>query len=126
MKLEGNHTYRPAVAGETGVEIETLGDAPITIQGLANGTYWLEETQQPTGYNKLTERKNVELKDGNNTATMSDKTYVSGGLHIVNQSGTVLPGTGGMGTTLFYVVGGGLMVAAFVLLVAKKRMENKD
>lgn len=126
VKLEGDHTYRPAVAGETGVVIETLGDAPITIQGLANGTYWLEETQQPTGYNKLTERKSVKLENGNNTATMSDKTYVSGGLHIVNQSGTVLPGTGGMGTTLFYVVGGGLMVAAFVLLVAKKRMENKD
>ena len=120
------HTYRPAVAGETGVVIETLGDAPITIQGLANGTYWLEETQQPAGYNKLTERKSVKLENGNNTATMSGTTYQSGGLHIVNQSGTVLPGTGGMGTTLFYIVGGGLMVAAFVLLVAKKRMENKD
>ena len=121
-----DHTYRPAVGEEKGDEIVTKGDAPITIQGLANGTYWLEETQQPTGYNKLTERKSVKLENGNNTATMSDKTYVSGGLHIVNQSGTVLPGTGGMGTTLFYVVGGGLMVAAFVLLVAKKRMENKD
>lgn len=120
------HTYRPAVGEEKGDEIVTKGNAPITIQGLANGTYWLEETQQPTGYNKLTERKSVELKDGNNTATMNGTTYQSGGLHIVNQSGTVLPGTGGMGTTLFYVVGGGLMVAAFVLLVAKKRMENKD
>lgn len=129
VKLEGNHTYRPAVAGEIGVVIETLGNAPITIQGLANGTYWLEETQQPTGYNKLTERKSVKLENGNNTATMEGTTYNpanNGGLHIVNQSGTVLPGTGGMGTTLFYVVGGGLMVAAFVLLVAKKRMENKD
>ena len=121
-----DHTYRPAVGEEKGDEIVTKGDAPITIQGLANGTYWLEETQQPAGYNKLTERKSVELKDGNNTATMNGTTYQSGGLHIVNQSGTVLPGTGGMGTTLFYVVGGGLMVAAFVLLVAKKRMENKD
>ena len=120
------HTYRPAVAGETGVVIETLGDEPITIQGLANGTYWLEETQQPAGYNKLTERKSVKLENNNNTASMNDKTYQSGGLHIVNQSGTVLPGTGGMGTTLFYIVGGGLMVAAFVLLIAKKRMENKD
>ena len=120
------HTYRPAVNGEPGDAIVTKGDKVITIQGLANGTYWLEEIQQPTGYNKLTERKSVKLENGNNTATMNDKTYVSGGLHIVNQSGTVLPGTGGMGTTLFYVVGGGLMVAAFVLLVAKKRMENKD
>ncbi len=120
------HTYRPAVGDENGDEIVTKGDALITIQGLANGTYWLEETQQPTGYNKLTERKSVELKDGNNTATMDNKIYQSGGVHIVNQSGTVLPGTGGMGTTLFYIVGGGLMVAAFVLLIAKKRMENKD
>ena len=121
-----DHTYRPAVGDEKGDEIVTKGDAPITIQGLANGTYWLEETQQPTGYNKLTERKSVTLKDGNNTAAMNDKIYQSGGVHIVNQSGTVLPGTGGMGTTLFYIVGGGLMVAAFVLLIAKKRMENKD
>ena len=121
-----DHTSRPAVGEEKGDVIVTMGDALITIQGLANGTYWLEETQQPTGYNKLTERKSVTLENGNNTATMNDKTYASGGVHIVNQSGTVLPGTGGMGTTLFYVVGGGLMVAAFVLLVAKKRMENKD
>ena len=45
--------------------------------------------------------------------------------NIVNQSGTVLPSTGGMGTTVFYVVGGGLMAVAVVLLVTKKRMENK-
>ena len=44
---------------------------------------------------------------------------------IVNNRGTTLPSTGGMGTTLCYVVGGGLMVAAIVLLVTKKRMENK-
>ena len=124
-----DHTYRPAVGDEKGDDIVTIGNAPITIQGLANGTYWLEEIQQPAGYNKLTERKSVKLENGNNIATMEGTTYNpanNGGLHIVNQSGTVLPCTGGMGTTLFYIVGGGLMVAAFVLLIAKKRMENKD
>lgn len=124
-----DHTYRPAVGDEKGDDIVTIGNAPITIQGLANGTYWLEEIQQPAGYNKLTKRKSVKLENGNNIATMEGTTYNpanNGGLHIVNQSGTVLPGTGGMGTTLFYIVGGGLMVAAFVLLIAKKRMENKD
>ena len=45
--------------------------------------------------------------------------------NIINKSGTVLPSTGGMGTTVFYVVGGGLMAVAVVLLVTKKRMENK-
>ena len=43
---------------------------------------------------------------------------------IENKRGTVLPGTGGIGTTIFYVVGGGLMVAAAILLITKKRMEN--
>ena len=38
---------------------------------------------------------------------------------------TLLPGTGGIGTTIFYVVGGGLMVAAAILLITKKRMENR-
>ena len=44
---------------------------------------------------------------------------------IENNTGAVLPSTGGMGTTVFYVVGGGLMAVAVVLLVTKKRMENK-
>ena len=44
---------------------------------------------------------------------------------IVNNAGTTLPGTGGIGTTIFYVVGGGLMVAAAILLITKKRMENR-
>ena len=43
---------------------------------------------------------------------------------VKNNHGTTLPGTGGIGTTIFYVVGGGLMVAAAVLLITKKRMEN--
>ena len=44
---------------------------------------------------------------------------------VINNAGTTLPSTGGMGTTVFYVVGGGLMAVAVVLLVTKKRMENK-
>ena len=46
-------------------------------------------------------------------------------INIRNNRGTVLPGTGGIGTTIFYVVGGGLMVAAAILLITKKRMENR-
>ena len=44
---------------------------------------------------------------------------------VENNRGTTLPGTGGIGTTIFYVVGGGLMVAAAILLITKKRMENR-
>ena len=120
-------TYRVAKSGETGVEIETVDTGYITINGLGNGDYWLEETQQPTGYNKLSTREKLTVKDGNLSTTMTGTTWTegNGGVHIINNSGTVLPSTGGMGTTLFYVLGGGLMVAAVVLLVTKKRMENK-
>lgn len=119
-------TYRPAVGTETGTVILTRDDRPITIQGLASGIYWLEEVRQPEGYNKLDARQSVELSGGNNTAEMNGTGYVSGGKQIINQTGTILPGTGGRGTTLFYLVGGGLMLAAVVLLVAKKRMEHRD
>ena len=120
-------TYRVAKSGETGVEIETVDTGYITINGLGNGDYWLEETQQPTGYNKLSTREKLTVKDGNLSTTMTGTTWTegNGGVHIINNSGTGLPSTGGMGTTLFYVLGGGLMVAAVVLLVTKKRMENK-
>ena len=120
-------TYRVAKSGENGVEIETVNTGYITIKGLGNGEYWLEETQQPKGYNKLSAREKLTVKDGNLSTTMTDTTWTAGdgGVHIINNSGTVLPSTGGMGTTLFYVIGGGLMVAAVVLLVTKKRMENK-
>ncbi|MBQ4089205.1 MAG: LPXTG cell wall anchor domain-containing protein, partial [Clostridia bacterium] len=47
------------------------------------------------------------------------------GVHVVNKSGTMLPETGGIGTTLFYVIGGVLVAAAVVLLVTRKRMSEK-
>ena len=59
------------------------------------------------------------------TYNSAEKSYTSGGFGVENNAGTTLPSTGGMGTTVFYVVGGGLMAVAVVLLVTKKRMENK-
>ena len=53
---------------------------------------------------------------------MNGDTYASGGVAVENNKGTVLPSTGGIGTTIFYVVGSVLVIAAGVLLVTKKRM----
>ena len=128
LVADGDNTYRVAVNSETGVEIVANATSKITIKGLTKGTYWLQETEAPQGYNGLTARVKVDLTSGNNVATMDGITYTpenNAGIHIVNNTGTTLPSTGGMGTTLFYVIGGGLMVAAVVLLVTKKRMENK-
>ena len=126
--------YRVAETSETGSieEIEINSYKAVTISGLNKKTYYLEETQAPAGYNKLTERQPVELsKEGFNCdATINNSgsegaEWTSGGVQVINNTGATLPSTGGMGTTLFYVLGGGLMVAAVVLLVTKKRMENK-
>lgn len=99
--------YRPIVAGETGVEIEA---GTATVKGLdADTTYYLEETVAPDGYNMLTERFEVTLNGDNN---------------VVNQAGATLPTTGGMGTTIFYIIGALLVAGAVVVLVARRRVRE--
>lgn len=127
---ESDSIYRVATADEEGVEIVTIGTAPILIKGLDNKVYYLEETEAPKGYNKVEDRTPVDLIAKSqivNATITADTVYNTsmGGVAIANNAGATLPSTGGMGTTIFYVVGGGLMIAAVVLLVTKKRMENK-
>ena len=101
--------YRVAMAGEQGVNI-VVGNK--LIKGLdEEAVYVLEETKAPAGYNMLTTYTREVTPD--------DTTVVE----VVNQSGTELPSTGGIGTTIFYALGGLMAVGAGVLLVAKKRME---
>lgn len=116
-------------------KVKTPANGNITFEGLDAGTYYLEETKAPVGYNKLTAPITVVIDRGtlptvasqtiSYTVKYGDTTADDHVVRVENKAGTVLPSTGGMGTTLFYVIGGGLMVAAIVLLVTKKRMENK-
>lgn len=119
--------YRVAKDGETGVIIETTAGGQVTIQGLDAKSYWLEETEAPTGYNLLTEREQVDLSGETNLVRTSDDTgkVTTYGLQVINNAGTQLPETGGIGTTIFYIVGGVLVLAAVVLLVTKKRMNRE-
>jgi fimbrial isopeptide formation D2 family protein/LPXTG-motif cell wall-anchored protein len=124
---DANGNYRVATTGEKGTTTTiTVKNGKVNIYGLAGKTYTLTETKAPDGYNKLVTPETVNLTDGSKaSATIESETYVDGGVVVKNNAGTVLPSTGGMGTTLFYVIGG-LMVAAVVLLVTKKRMEHKN
>lgn len=120
----------------------------FTFKGLDDGEYTLTETVTPEGYNTIdpitftvaathgTEwdgegvRGNLITAFTGNAASEEitftpDKGTGALTTNVINKSGTTLPSTGGMGTTVFYVVGGGLMAVAVVLLVTKKRMENK-
>lgn len=126
---EGNGVYRVATAAEKAAEgfvSATIKAGKVTIKGLDSGTYYLEETKAPAGYNVLAERVEVKIDHANLTATVEGDTYVSGGVQVINQTGAELPSTGGIGTTVFYVVGGLLVVAAGVLLVTRKRMSKSE
>lgn len=128
-------TYRVATASDAKTTyVMTAGN--ITIKGLDDAEYYLYETKAPAGYNRLTEPVKFKInatydETGDSCTAVStkvgDAAAAATGLKVSveNNAGTTLPSTGGMGTTVFYVVGGGLMAVAVVLLVTKKRMENK-
>ena len=128
---ENLNTYRVAYTEEeknASVVIKAK-NGKATIFGLGNGKYYLEETKQPEGFNKLKDRANVTI-DGDDlkaqTTTENDVTkYVIGGVHIINTNGTVLPSTGGLGTTLFIAIGSLVALLAAVVLVTNKRMANE-
>ena len=92
-------------------------EGKATVDGLAGKNYWLEETKAPNGYNMLTERQVVTFND-NDTPATDDFAAVT----VENHAGSELPSTGGMGTTVIYIVGGVLVAGAAVLLVTRRRM----
>ena len=120
--MDDGVTYRRARADETGVEI-VVTNGQVRVVGFDNGTYYLEETKAPDGYNILTARQKFIISDGNLDATFNGSIFSSGsGVHVVNKTGTMLPETGGMGTVLFVTAGMFVALATGVLLVTKKRM----
>lgn len=125
-KTAANDVYRVAKTGETVTTITSPESGKFKIQGLGAGTYFLTETKQPDGYNKLSgpvtvvidENGKVMVKKG---ANLEDATEVK----IENKSGTVLPFTGGAGTTMIYLIGGALVLGSGVVLVTKRRVKGK-
>ena len=128
-------SYTVAPAGYNGPVVYVMTAGDITINGLDDTTvYYLYETKAPAGYNRLTAAVRFEITAtyndaGDNctnvTAMVNNDVQQSVSVSVRNNKGSTLPSTGGIGTTIFYVIGGGLMAVAAVLLVTKKRMNNK-
>ncbi len=115
----------------------------FTFSGLDDGKYRLTETKTPAGYNTIEPIEftitaehdvlsdNPALTSLSGNATTGEITFTSstteGSLSadVVNKAGSTLPETGGMGTTIFYILGGLLVLFAVVLLVSKKRMSSE-
>ena len=120
--------YRVAKRGETGTvaTITSPKSGKFTIQGLGAGTYYLTETKQPAGYNKLSTPVTVVIdKDGKVKVKNGDDYDEVNRVDVENKTGTVLPSTGGMGTTMIYLIGGALVLGSGVVLATKRRVKNK-
>lgn len=110
------------VTDMTAATVKTTDDSgAASFDGLANGDYYLVETKAPDGYNQLTEPHKVTV-----AGSSTDTTKLTAIAKVANSTGAELPSTGGMGTTLFYVLGAVLVVGAGVLLITKKRMSDAN
>ena len=146
----GAYTYAGTNPGEGLTNrITTPDSGVIVVKGVKSGSYTITEFKAPDGYNKLTAPVTVTAvktgktttqttvyldKDGNKVDESAKVTEVPVNIDtiaatavvVLNKAGTELPSTGGMGTTIFYVLGSALVLGAVVLLVTKKRMSDAN
>ena len=141
LKGAGFTLYKKNASGRyeaVGSELKGEDMTTFTWSGLDDGDYKLVETTTPSGYNTIPD---IEFTiTATHDASSDNPTLISlnGGdkftgeistgvvsANIENQSGAQLPSTGGIGTTIFYVLGSVLVIGAAVLLVTKKRMSTK-
>ncbi len=113
----GVKTY--CVSADGSETITTTDDGTFKLRGLKSGTYYLLEIEAPQGYNPMKEPQEVIVDEHGNISHENNTVLV------LNYSGKILPSTGGIGTTVFYVVGGILVVGAVVALVTKKKMSAR-
>lgn len=124
------NAYVPATGEGASANIVSQADGTFNIIGLDAGTYTLKETVAPEGYNLATDTTvtisatHVE-NEGTPTMTLND-TCAGMNNTIVDTSGSSLPSTGGMGTTLFYLGGGAMVAVAGIVLITKKRMGKNN
>lgn len=110
-----------------GLEILTSLDntGRVDIEGIKAGTYYLKEVEAPKGYNKLASAINVRIDSDGKIYLNGSNVVNAGDVKVENKTGTLLPSTGGMGTTIIYMAGAILVIASGIVLVSKKRSKAK-
>lgn len=128
VKVKENGT--DYIVGETDSNnnVMTSGTEVFNINGLKAGIYYLKEIEAPKGYNKLANPIKITISQNdakNQVVTVGDDTNPVDEVGVENKTGTVLPSTGGAGTTMIYLIGGALVLGSGVVLVTKRRVKGK-
>ncbi|WP_308585143.1 SpaH/EbpB family LPXTG-anchored major pilin [uncultured Holdemanella sp.] len=120
FKLNNDNKYRYDKTGTA--TLESLSTGHIDIEGLKAGTYYLKETEAPKGYNLLKDIQTIEITEDGEVKL---KGKVCDEVKVKNNAGTLLPSTGGMGTTMIYLVGAVLVLGSGIVLASKRRANSK-
>lgn len=116
-------------ADAVGTALQTNDSGLITAKGLDAGTYTLEEIAAPAGYNLLKDKVIMTISEETGDVTYryagSPEDEAGNHLDVVDETGSELPSTGGMGTTALYAVGAVLVVGAGVTLVVRRRAHHE-
>lgn len=128
--VSDNTGYVKADSDDTSTDtiLTVVGDETgINVRGLRAGTYYLIEKTTADGYNLLSTSIAVTIDANGDVSVGSSNMFTAADntVTVNNQSGTVLPSTGGIGTTIFYVIGGLLVLGAAIVLVARRKAESK-
>lgn len=97
----------------------------IDVEGLKAGTYYLKETKAPDGYNLLKKPVTITIDSEGKIYVDGSGEVNNGDVRVQNNSGTLLPNTGGVGTTMIYLIGGVLVLGSGVVFATKRRVKNK-
>lgn len=97
----------------------------IDVEGLKAGTYYLKETKAPDGYTLLKKPVTITIDSEGKIYVDGSGEVNNGDVRVQNNSGTLLPNTGGVGTTMIYLIGGVLVLGSGVVLATKRRVKNK-
>lgn len=127
LKFDQSGTTYTFNAAGTIDTIDLTSNATALIQGLDYASYTLKETQAPNGYNKAADTTIQATDLVRVDGTITDDTGIdndSGVVNVINETGTELPSTGGIGTTIFYIVGAIFVIGAGVVIVTKRRMND--